>query len=492
MNAVPIVLFWMLALWGMASRGPVLIYLYFATMPFGAFAILPTAITGGLTLTPTPIVALLIIARTFVNRRGPSTFLALAVLPDRLLLLFLFWVVAGIATVFMPRLFAGDVMVVPMRGDLTQAMPLQPSAQNISQFAYLSISIASVFALTCTMQSPTARQHALKALCLSGGLAAITGFVDLASFYLPLGPLLAPFRTASYALLTDVEIMGSKRIVGLMPEASSFGGLCLGLLSALYFYRRAIADPRVRDLYAPIVMVLLALCCWLSTSSGTIVGVAILALVCALEWMLRLNVDQRKSSLYRRGLAAELSVVTCVTIGLAVLLIASPTILDPILTLIDRMVLEKGSSSSFEQRGMWRNVAMTSLLQTHGFGVGLGGTRSSSSAVGVFACTGVIGGALYYAFLLQTLFRRAYGTTTETHLLMAAFRFSFVAPFMVALMVGDADFGPITAFCLAMTTALAIAAKRPPLRNPSVRQERDASPSPTGDQPHPASAVPAE
>lgn len=485
MNAVPIILFWMLATWGMVSRGPVLIYLYFMTMPFGAFATLPTAITGGLTLTPTPIVALLIIARAFVNRRGPSTFLTLAVLPDRLLLLFLFWIAAGIATIFMPRLFAGSVMVVPMRGDLTEAIPLQPSQQNLSQFAYLSISVFSVFALASMLQSPAMRQHALKALCFSGGVAAITGFVDFASFHLPLDPLLAPFRTASYALLTDIEVMGSKRIVGLMPEASSFGGLCLGLLSTLYFYRRAIADPRVRDVYAPAVMALLALCCWLSTSSGTIVGMAILAMVCALEWVLRLNVDQRKSSLYRRGLAAELSVVTCVTIGLAVLLIASPTILDPILALIDRMVLEKGSSSSFEQRGMWRTVAMSSLLQTHGFGVGLGGTRSSSSAVGVFACTGLIGGALYYGFLIQTLLRRAYMATAETHLLIAAFRFSFVAPFMVALMVGDADFGPIMAFGFAMTTAIAA-------RRSSVRQEPDASPSPADDQPHPASAVPAE
>lgn len=456
MNAIPIALFWILAIWGLLSRGPVLLYLFFATLPIGAFAVIPTAVTGGLTFTPTPILALLLTVRTFADRGGPAAFLTLAVLPQRLMLLTLFWLAAAIATLFMPRLFAGAVMVVPIRGVVSTAAPLHPTAQNMSQFAYLSIAVFSVFAFARILQSPAMRQHALKAMCLGGLVTVVTGLLDYASEFLPLTPLLEPFRTASYALLTDIEVLGSKRVIGLMPEASAYGGQCLAFLSALYFYRRAIVDDRLRDIHTPVVIGLLAICAWLSTSSGTYVGLAVLLLVAALEWFLRINLGERKGAIYRRGLGGEMSIVVSLVIAVAVLTILQPQILDPVYSLVQRMVLEKQTSISFEERGMWRSVAMASLAQTHGFGVGLGGTRSSSSAVAVFSSTGVIGGVLFYAFVLQCLLRRTLGAPVETQLIVSAFRFSFIPSFIVSLMVGDADFGGIMAFGFGLATALAV------------------------------------
>jgi hypothetical protein len=456
MNSIPILIFWVLAIWGAASRRPVLIYLFFATMPFGAFAAIPTALTGGLTLTATPIVTLLIVLRTFLNRQGPATFLTLAILPQRLMLLFLFWIVAAIVTAFMPRLFENAVMVVPIRGDLSATAPLRPTMQNLSQFAYLTIAVLSVFAFAQILQSPTARQTALKAMCLGGAITAATGLLDYASQFVPLDAILTPFRTATYALAIDVEVLGAKRVVGLMPEASAFGGLCLALMGALYFYRRAIADDTVRNLWAPAVLGALALCAWLSTSSGTYVGMFLLAVVAALEWLLRANSKSHPHSLYRRGLLGELSLVTAVTCGLAALLIAWPHAFDPIYSLIDRMVLQKTSSSSFAERGMWRSIAGSSLLDTYGFGVGLGGTRASSSLVAIFSGTGILGGMLYYAFVLQSLLRPTANAPVEDQLTVAAFRFSFIPTFIVTLMVGDSDFGGVIAFGFGITTALAI------------------------------------
>lgn len=449
-------LFWGLALWGILSRRPVLIYLFFATMPFGAFAAIPTQLTGGLTFTASPLVTLLIVLRTFLNRQGFAAFPAMAVLPQRLMLLFLFWLTAAITTLFMPRLFENAVMVVPIRGVLSETAPLRPTAQNLSQFAYLTISVLSVFAFAWILQAPAVRQHALKGMCLGGAITAATGFLDHAGQFLPLEPVLAPFRTASYALATDVEVLGAKRVVGLMPEASAFGGLCLAFLGALYFYRRAIVDDAVRNLWAPAVLALLAVCAWLSTSSGTYLGMFLLAVVAALEWFLRANIDARTRSIYRKGLGGELSVVVTLVAGTALLLIVWPQMLDPAYSLIDRMVLQKSSSGSYAERGMWRSVALASLSETYGFGVGLGGTRASSSLVAIFSSTGIIGGALYYAFVLQSLLRPAAGTPVETQLIASAFRFSFIPTFIVTLMVGDADFGGMTAFGFGIVAALAI------------------------------------
>ena len=77
-------------------------------------------------------------------------------------------------------------------------------------------------------------------------MTVFTGALDLASHYLPLQPVLEVFRTATYALLTDVAILDAKRVVGLMPEASSFGGLALAFLASLYFFRRAMPPGRAR------------------------------------------------------------------------------------------------------------------------------------------------------------------------------------------------------------------------------------------------------
>lgn len=459
MNAIPLVLFWGLAIWAMMSPRPVLLYLFFATIPIGATAVVPTFLTGGLTFTATPIVSLLIIVRTFATRSGPAFFLTSALLPSRLLLLFLFWVVAVVSTIFMPRLFAGEVMVVPIRGLLDETAPLQPTMQNVSQLAYMTISIFTVFAFARTMQSETNRQHALKALCFGGAVVAFTGLVDYASQFIPLDPVLAPFRTATYALVTDVEVLGGKRVVGLMPEASAFGGVCLAFLSALYFFRRALIDDRVRNIYAPIVIAFLALCCWLSTSTGTYIGVAVLVVLAGAEWLLRAHSLGEAGRLYRRGLFGELSVVVTVMIVVALIIILRPTILDPFFQMIDRMVLQKGSSESFEQRGMWRMVALSSVVETYGLGVGMGGTRSSSSFAAIVSGTGILGAVLYHAFVLQSLLRSSAGLTPNDQFILSAFRFSFVPTFLVRLVVGDADFGAITAFGFGIVTAVVISAQ---------------------------------
>lgn len=457
MNAIPIALFWLLAIWGLLSHRSVLLYLFFATLPIGAFAVLPTVITGGLTFTPTPILTLLLIARTFLDRGGPAALLSMAVLPQRLMLLALFWLVAAVTTVFMPHLFAGSVLVVPIRGIVSTTAPLQPSAQNVSQFAYLSIAVLSVFAFARLLQAPAMRQHAFRAMCLGGFVTVVTGLLDYASQFLPITPLLEPFRTASYALLTDIEVLGGKRVVGLMPEASAYGAQCLAFLSALYFYRRAIADHLLREIVVPVLLGMLAICAWLSTSSGTYVGLAVLAAVAGVEWFLRINGDERRHAIYRRGLAGEMSVTVGAIIGVAAIAILQPHLFDPVFALVERMVLEKQSSSSFAERGMWRTMAISALRQTHGFGVGLGGTRSSSSVVSVFSSTGVIGGTLFYAFVLQCLLRTTWRASIETQLVVSAFRFSFIPPFVLSLVVGDADFSGINAFGFGIVAALAIA-----------------------------------
>lgn len=458
MTMAPIIVFWALAGTCLLRRGAGLFTLLFASMSFGAFACVPVGLAGGLTLTPTPVVMVLLISRAMLSRQGPAGMLALAIQPARMLLLLLYWLVATLTTLFMPRLLEGAVMVVPVRGILDTTSALRPSMQNLSQWLYVSISVAGAFAMAHLLESHARRQQALQALCIGGAVAVLTGLADYASSFLPLDGLLSPLRTASYALLTDVEVLGGKRVVGLMPEASAYGGLCLGLMAALYAYRPLIADYRWREILCPLLIGLLGLCTWVSTSSGAMVGLAILLLVCTLDTLRRMLASPSRSPFGpppgTRG-SGQLLLIGLVIAGICALAMLDPRVFDPIAATIDRMVLQKASSSSYEERGMWRAVAISALEASHGAGIGLGSTRTSSGVVAVFAGSGVLGGILFYGFVLQTALRTAPRRQAWRNAFYIAFRISLIPPFAISLMVGDADFGALMAFALGLTTAVA-------------------------------------
>lgn len=452
---IPVAIFWILALWAFASRGPALLYLFFGSMAFGSFAVIPTELTAGLTFTAVPIVMLLLIARVLLTPDGTSFFLTSALRFDRLALLFLFWVVSAATAVIMPRLFAGEVLVVGIRDVRSGATLLAPTAQNISQLVYISISIFAVFAFAKILRSREDRQHALKAAVFGGAVVCVTGVLDyIGNVVGPVEAALSLFRTASYAFAIDVEVLGSQRIVGLMPEASTFGGMCLGFLCILVFFRRVIADQRVRNVWAPVLIGLLALMVYLSTSSGALLGLGVLALVLGADALLRAFTRGKRGQMQRGDLIGEAGIVLGL-LGLAGLsLVFVPQVLDPVIALLDRMVFSKATSGSFAERGMWRQVSFDALLATNGLGVGLGSTRASSHFVAIFASTGVLGGLLYFGFIAQTMLRSSRGMDWEGQLILTAFRFAYIPTFVLGLLVGGPDFGGLTAFAFGIAVAV--------------------------------------
>lgn len=453
---VPVAIFWILALWAFASRGPALLYLFFASMAFGSFAAIPTELTAGLTFIPVPIVMVLLIARVLLTPDGTSFFLTSALRFDRLALLFLFWIVAVVTTIAMPRLFAGEVLVVGIRDVLSGATLLAPTAQNISQMVYISISIFAVFAFAKILRSREDRQHALKAALFGAAVLCLTGALDyIGNAFGPVETVLSLFRTASYAFAIDVEVLGSQRIVGLMPEASTFGGMCLGFLCILVFFRRVIIDRRVRNVWAPVLIGLLAVMIYLSTSSGALLGLGVLALVLGVDALLRAFTRGKRGAAQRGDVLGEAGIVLGLLGVAGLMLVFVPHILDPVLALLDRMVFSKATSGSFEERGMWRQVSLDALLATNGLGVGLGSTRASSHFVSIFASTGVLGGLLYFGFVAQTMLRSSQGMDWEGQLVLTAFRFAYIPTFVLGLLVGGADFGGLTAFLLGITVAVA-------------------------------------
>lgn len=454
MTLVPMVGFWGLALWGLGGRGCLrLVTLHLALLPFGSLAVVPVAMSGGLALTPGPTIGALLFLRCAVSRGGLAGMCRVALAPRGMLMLTAYGAVATVATIFLPRLMAGTI-VMPYRGEVLVPTPLAPSAQNVSQLAYLSVSILLAIAYARVLTRPGLCRHAIGAVALGGAVAVATGVLDLASSVLPVGPMLAPFRTASYALHVSHSIVGVKRVVGLMPEAAAYGLLCLGYLSLLYFLRRALPDGWLRRRGIPAVMVGLVLSIALSTSTAAYAGLSVLATTAAGEWAWRAVALKRRAP-GRRGLAPEAWAAAGALAGLAAIFLGLPHLLDPVAAILERTVVEKAASASFAERSAWTEVSWRAFLASGGLGLGLGSTRVSMSVVGVFASTGVLGGCLYYGFLLRSLTRRAVPGDSEARLLLGAVRWAWVAPFAASLLTGvGADFGPFMALLFGLGAAV--------------------------------------
>lgn len=447
MDFIPIVIFWGLAIWGM--RGPlyILLYLFFGSLAFGTLATISPSLTAGLTFTPTAIVMLITIVRLLVNKEGVVFVLAQAMKLNRLLLLSLFWIVAIITTLFMPRLFSGEVSIIPVRyTTFTLGDPLTPTSQNFSQLAYLSISILFVFAIFRLLRNPAYYTHLIKAILLGATIVIVTGALDYLDYFIDINPLLSPFRTASYALLVEVEILGGKRVVGLMPEASTYGTVCIFFLCLVHFFRDAIPEAWMREKLAPFIVLLLILFIWMSTSSAAYVGLAAFFLVALGEW------SGRKNTLYlsmhkNRRFGFEFWTAWLLLSLLGMIVLFNPGFLDPIVEKLDHLVFNKTTTSSYEERSMWTAVGWQALRDTWWLGVGMGATRTSSFVAAVFSNTGILGGVLYFGFVAQILLRKKTSSSNrEYSILLRGVRYAYIPGFIVAILVGTtADFGSYNA-----------------------------------------------
>ncbi|GGD95912.1 hypothetical protein GCM10011390_13330 [Aureimonas endophytica] len=464
MEFVTTALFWALAIYALLRGGPLLIYLFFFWSAFGSFAVVPTAASGGVSLTALPMMSLLVIVRMLGGWSGIAYTFSAGTRLNHLGLLMLFWLAATVTTMFMPRFFAGQVYVVPMTYDFEPRQPLAPSMQNFTQITYLTISVLCVFAFARLLEQPGGRKVVMRGLFIGAFALIGTGILDIMSIALPIDPLLEGFRTAAYTLRVDDEVMGAKRIVGLMPEASAFGDACLSTMALLYFLRHAIASDRSLERYLwPVIGALFLLSC-LSTSSAAYAGIAIFSALAAAEWTWRALAHWRQMRI-RRHLARQLLAATGIAALVICLLLFVPSVFTPALNMVDELLFNKTASQSFEERSMWTAISLQSVFDTYGFGVGVGSTRASSSFVAGLSNLGLIGASLYCLFLVYCYFQRAASNDFQGAWILSGLRWAIVPGTIVGWMIGTTpDFGSGRSVVYALMIAIgqgAVRASRP-------------------------------
>lgn len=447
----PVGLFWLLLAWGLVSRQSVLIYLFFASAPFGTLAVIPVDMVGGINLLPQSVCASAIILRLILDPAARAK--ALEAMADirRLGLLSLFLIVSILITAFMPRLFAGTVDVVSMAGVALGPQPLAPGTYNLTQAAYLGLSVLTVAAFSVVIADTTTMATAGRALLLGGASLAVTGLVAMVADAAGASAVLEPFRTVTYVLLTEDEALGARRLAGLMSEASAFGALCVLYGAAAALLYPCFAGARRR--WAAAIALTLFVMAALSTSSTAFVGLAVGGGLLAANWLRRLM--SRASPNPTSG-QIEFIVATALLIAVLAMLLFDARLFDYAGDMIDLMLFQKVSSDSYIERMRWNDTAMDGFWTTMGLGVGLGSARASNWFVALISNTGVIGAALMLGFLAQSLFRRASSGDPACAEFMWALKGVLLLGLVMAALAGtSADFGVGNAAVYGMLAGLA-------------------------------------
>lgn len=439
-------IFWLL--WGIAAIGSLrwIIYLFFASIAFGATNTLP----GGVNLLPATACVPLLVWRV-LRAFGQSGQVVDAMLNWRVLgLLSAYSLIALVVTCTAPRLFAG-VPIVELNTLRQGRLHFGPT--NITQICYMLGSYGITLASCIMVQSREGRRLLAEGLQV-GALALIaTGAADATLGSAPL----SVFKTAKYGLILDASFddIGMRRVVGVFSEASAYGAATLALAACLIFIRPA------REFGGALAMLDIALglgleaMTYLSTSSG---AVAALGLMVAAQLWFMLSSSLASADRGERGQAQiEVLAALVVLAAVAAYLIMAPDILGRLYDVIDRLVLKKGESASYIERSGWTRDTFHAVMLTWGYGIGAGASRASNWAVAVLAASGVVGAALMGGFFLRCMLARL-PVAGSLAAMGRGGRYALAVAMVPAMgSATTADYGAVIAVILAVAAAAPLA-----------------------------------
>ncbi|MCJ2121690.1 hypothetical protein [Methylobacterium sp. J-077] len=374
--------------------------MFFAAAAFGSLAIVPVEMVGGVNLLPQPVLAAAILARLLATPSALARSVELLTNPRRLGILALFLGTSVLTTAIMPVLFRDRVNVITMSAAQEGASPLRPGTYNLTQTAYLTLSVGAVLIFSLLAEQPRLLPMLRNAVLAGAVTVALSGLLSLVVNTIGVPEALDAFRTVSYTLLTSDEVIGVKRLVGLMPEASAFGALCV-LYGATIAFCLPGWSGTTRFVAGATTLTLLILAA-LSTSSTAYVGLGLCFALFFLNALRRLFSARSR----RRGIKLpEIMGAFAISAGLAALLLFVPQAIDGVREMINVVLFQKVGSASYLERMMWNETALRAFWETQGFGVGIGSARASNWFVALFSNAGLIGGGLMMLFVAQTLMR---------------------------------------------------------------------------------------
>ena len=377
-----------LLLLGTCLRLPIIIAL-FASLPFGATAIVSLGGLGGsspLIYTAFVLMLLLTVATRprfaetigIVFKRHWVPWLVLALV-----------IYVAFGAFFLPRLFTDQTMAfVPIAGEVVE-VPLAPVPGNFTQTGYFALNVLAFYAFCVILRERSALEAIGRGFFVFATLQVTLGAIDLGGKLVGLNNVLAPIRSASYAMLNEDQVNGFWRISGGFSEASAFAAASVSCLAFVFTYWRATGSSVALTLALALLGLLV-----LSTSTTAYVALAVLIL----PLLGSVLYSALASRIFRRDLMLAGFALTALTVLIAVHM-GDEKLLNPFVDLVNTMVFEKHASSSGIQRAYWNASSLQSLADTDWLGVGMGSSRSSSWLVSVVSQLGIIGTVMMAALV---------------------------------------------------------------------------------------------
>ncbi|WP_245282223.1 hypothetical protein [Rhizobium sp. LC145] len=317
-----------------------------------------------------------------------------------------FWlaclVVYGIASgFFAPRLLARMSEIIPLGASeypsTGSTVPLGPVSSNFTQAVYLAADLLT-FLLMIAIGSTKAGFKAITIGIISFSFAnALFGILDLVTYGTGAQDIFLFIRNAQYTFHHDDVVAGVKRIVGSWPEASAFAGMTLGAIGfcgTMWLCGRYHRWTGALFLLSLILMVR-------STSSTGLLALPICFLILYVTAVMRSG--GRSGTWSSSGVV--LFVPPLLLLGLLIIVL-NDELYRRIYDYIDLLLLSKTTSSSAAERGAWNFHGYQNFLDSYGWGVGLGTSRTSSFVIALLSNVGVPGTVFFLLFAFTTFFKR--------------------------------------------------------------------------------------
>lgn len=298
-----------------------------------------------------------------------------------------------------PKLFEGvtETMIVERIANsrsFISLMPLHFTSNNITQSFYALGGLAAFAGAFAYFREAGTPQHFVNAMIAVAVLDLSFALVDVITYFTHTEYVLSFVRTANYALLTDAEKGGFKRISGAFPEASAFSSYTIVLLATISSLWLDHIRPRTTGLLSAALLVALVF----STSATALVSIAV---ILPLLWLRALSIALRDPPRGRPvWIVASVALVPVVALTIIVLF---PGVSHGIGNFLNEMLLSKASSQSGHERLLWNATAFQTFLDTSGLGAGLGSARASSFVLVLLSNLGVIGFFLFAIFAVTII-----------------------------------------------------------------------------------------
>jgi hypothetical protein len=403
-----------------------ILHVQLALCLFGGAAAMSLPALGGATITPAVLYLPFFTARVLLARHG--------IVPLRTisrstfwLMLVAVWGVLGAITI--PRFLEGQVQILAI--DRTAAnspgvglFPLHPVSGNITQSGYALGGFCAFLAVRSLLRLQRGLHVFTGAALLLAGMSCLAAIINLGEFYLGLPRMLVHVRTAGYRMFDAYEAGGLMRIQGTFPEASAFASFSLPLFA--FTFNLWLSKTRT------LLSGLLALCSFgflaFSTSGTAYAGLAgyFGALGLGLAW--------RAYSTHRIPRARVLATVAMFALAAAgAAVVLEMKVAARVGTFLDNMVFAKLDSPSGIERTAWSMQAWSNFLDTYGIGVGLGSARASSFVMVLLSNIGIVGTALFGAFVLEVWRSGDHATVADQAVARAA-RHAVLATLIAAIL----------------------------------------------------------